>query len=125
VLYCLANARHPEQVDEMRRLDAAGACVLCDIRTGLFTTHWVVAPNRYPYPDAVTHLLLVPRRHLTDLRDLSTAERSDFWCGLDLARGFYGIDDFQLRVRCGDMQRTGATIAHLHVHLIVRGATGA
>lgn len=120
-LYCVDNARQPGQADEMRRLEAAGECVLCDADLLTVTTgHWSIRLNAWPYKDTRQHLLLSTLRHVTDISALSTLERADFWRALGMACRAYGIDDYELRWRSGDPSRTGGTIAHTHAHLIVR-----
>jgi ATP adenylyltransferase len=123
-LYNPDNARTPEQREHMMSLAEDDVCVFCPEGYGENSPRvvhqqgdWIVEPNRYPYPRARTHLLIVHRAHLTSLALLSAAD----WLHLQAAVGSceikYRMDSFQLRVRSGDMSKTGATIAHLHWHM--------
>src|SRR5215472_10086800 len=86
----------------MRRLEAAGVCLFCPSQLArhprqqvLFSTrHWTATPNEFPYPGTSLHLLLVPHQHASDLLELSEEARGDFWF-------------------------TGATIRHVHAHVLV------
>jgi diadenosine tetraphosphate (Ap4A) HIT family hydrolase len=126
-LYCFGNARTPEQLADMRELDAAGICLFCPdgLRRHarqqiLFATgHWTVTPNEFPYPGTALHLLLVPREHAADLLDLSAAAQADFWHVLGQVRERHGLGHYGLGVRNGDCRYTGATIRHVHAHVLV------
>jgi diadenosine tetraphosphate (Ap4A) HIT family hydrolase len=126
-LYYLGNARYPDQAEQMRRLEEAGVCIFCpghvdapdDPHVVLTTQDWVVRHNAYPYAGTKLHLLLVPRRHVPDLLDLTDAELAGFWQVGRQLRERYGLPFYGLGARCGDCRYTGGTIEHVHVHLVV------
>lgn len=126
-LYCLDNHRTPEQLAEMRRLEAAGICLFCpdDLRSHPTqqivheTRHWIITPNAYPYRGTSLHLLLVPHEHVTDLADLSEPAQLDFFQALQWVRREYALNHYGVGIRNGDCRYTGGTIAHVHVHLLV------
>jgi ATP adenylyltransferase len=129
-LYCFEHARTPEQLAEMRRLDAAGICLFCPEHLAghgrqqvlLATRHWSVTRNEFPYPGTSLHLLLVPHQHAGDLLELPEAARADFWAALAAVAGRYRLRHYGLGVRNGDCRFTGATIAHVHAHVLVAAA---
>lgn len=111
------------------RGEHSGACILCLIAAGsdevaklvvTETSDFIVALNLYPYNPG--HLLVFPKRHVTDIRQLDEGEAA----GLDrlnrrtldcldktLAPSGYNIGF--------NMGRTaGASIDHLHQHIIPR-----
>lgn len=126
-LYHFDNSRHPEQRAVMERLAAAGDCLFCDpARHGIDSPivvaafgPWVVVHNRYPYARSSLHLLLIPRQHVTDLADLDAPTAAALPYALRESRRIYRLTSYSIGVRCGDMAATGATIAHLHLHLVV------
>jgi ATP adenylyltransferase len=126
-LYCPENYRTAEQLAEMQRLEAAGVCLFCPDELGrhagaagfLRTRHWTVLPNDFPYAGTSLHLLLVPRQHAGDLLDLDDEVRADFFAALAAARDRYGLGYYGLGVRNGDCRYTGATIVHVHAHVVV------
>ena len=126
-LYCFGNARTADQLAEMRRLDAAGICLFCPDglarharqRILLQTRHWSVTPNEFPYRGASLHLLLVPDQHAADLLDLSEEVRQDFWEALTAVAREHELSHYGLGVRNGDCRYTGATIRHVHAHVLV------
>jgi ATP adenylyltransferase len=130
-LYCTGNYRTDEQLAEMRRLEAAGICLFCPQtlrghgrqRVLFETAHWAVTPNEFPYAGTRLHLLVVPHQHVGDLTDLDDAALADFWTALRAIREHYDLDHYGLGVRNGDCRFTGATIAHVHAHVLVGDET--
>ena len=130
-LYCMENSRTDVQRREMAALEASGVCLFCpealiadpDQPIVAATEHWNVTPNQFPYAGTTTHLLLVPREHVTDLLDLSPAAQADFWSALAALRQDYDLSFYGLGARNGDCRYTGGTIAHVHVHLVVGDVT--
>ena len=124
--YCFENARTPDQVAEMRRLDAAGICLFCPDglarhppeRIVLRTRHRTALRNDFPYPGTRLHLLLVPRQHATDLTGLPAAAQQDFWQALAALVRDHQLTYYGLGVRNGDCRYTGASLAHVHAHLL-------
>jgi diadenosine tetraphosphate (Ap4A) HIT family hydrolase len=138
-LYFLPHARSQEQIDEMTALEVAGICIFCpssysydsdeDVlleydsgksykkRVKGESTHWVLLHNEYPYLGTRHHLLLVPKRHVTELSELSGVEQVDLLTMLGDLAGRFG--HCAIGLRSGDMAYNGGTIAHLHVHLVV------
>jgi ATP adenylyltransferase len=128
--YCMENHRTPEQLAEMQRLEADGVCLFCpeglrwQASRGrheiLFETpDWTVSPNDFPYPGAQLHLLLVPRQHVRDVLDLDADARAGFWTALGWVRERYDLTYYGLGMRNGDCQYTGATVRHVHAHVLV------
>jgi len=125
--YCFENHRSPEQLAEMRSLEERGICLFCP--EGLRqqgrqqilwrTRHWAVTPNEFPYAGTALHLLLVPQQHAHDLLDLPAEVQHDFWAVLGSVRERYQLHHYGLGVRNGDCRFTGATIRHVHAHVLV------
>jgi len=124
-LYYLGNFRSDAQRDEMVRLEGAGICIFCpDHRAaGLWRRDgWAVLHNDFPYRGTVRHLLLVPDDHVADLVDLSAEAQQGFWGALRWVRDHFGLSHYGLGARNGDPARTGGTIYHVHVHVVVGDA---
>ena len=126
-LYCFENVRTEEQRAEMARLDAAGICLFCpDYLVShpgqqilLSTRHWLVTPNAFPYAGTQLHLLLIPDQHVGDLLQLSDEVRADFWVALAAVAEASELRYYGLGVRNGDCRFTGATVEHVHAHVLV------
>ena len=126
-LYCTDNYRTAEQLAEMRRLEAAGICLFCPQslreharqQITFQTRHWAVTPNAFPYAGTRLHLLVVPHQHASDMLDLDDEALADFWTALRMIRERFGLSHYGLGVRNGNCSFTGATIAHVHAHVLV------
>jgi ATP adenylyltransferase len=97
-----------EENDKVARLDV--------YRSGLF----VVALNLYPYTPG--HLMVFPKRHVTDPRTLNDEEVAELHktqnlC-LDVLEGLYTPHGFNLGYNMGNAG--GASIEHLHLHIVPR-----
>jgi ATP adenylyltransferase len=130
----MQNYRTAEQLAEMQRLDADGICLFCPEglrwqadqgRPGVLweTKHWIVRPNEFPYSGTQLHLLLIPRDHVGDVLDLGAAAQADFWTALGWVRDRYQLTYYGLGMRNGDCRYTGATIRHVHAHVLVGDPT--
>ncbi len=126
-LYYLGNSRSQAQTDEMIGLEAKGICIFCPEHWnrggGKVVLHenagWALVDSDYPYPGTSRHMMLLPREHVSMLTDLSPVARASYWEMLDYVVANYGLTYFGTGARNGDMRYTGATIAHLHIHIIV------
>ena len=105
---------------------AAEECIFCRIVRGDFGTEFVAETDdavafRDLHPQAPTHLLVVPRRHVSALRDLGPDDAALAGRLLLLAsraaeqEGLFGGG---YRVITNDGPDAGQTIFHLHVHIL-------
>lgn len=104
-------------------------CILCLIRNGsedverlvvYENEHVIVSINLYPYNPG--HLLVFPRRHITDIRALQTPERAAMdgavnMC-LDRLDDIYKPAGYNIGYNLGLV--AGGSIEHLHMHIIPR-----
>jgi len=105
------------------------SCVLCSIAGGdekigsLFVaqgTLVAVCVNKYPYNSG--HILLFPKRHITDYRELEKHEEDELSRvlrdSLDILDDLYSPSGYNIGYNIG--QFAGASVAHLHLHVIPR-----
>ncbi len=104
-------------------------CILCLIRDNApevvnLTVHeselFIVSINLYPFNPG--HLMVFPRRHLTDIRELSAAENLELSVlinqTLTLIDGLYNPAGYNIGYNMG--AAAGASIDHIHMHIIPR-----
>ena len=81
---------------------------------------FLVTVNLYPYNPG--HLLICPRRHITDLREFSPREEDSFYSlqrrFLDIMDSIYHPAGYNIGFNMGLV--AGASIEHLHLHIIPR-----
>ncbi len=104
-------------------------CIICGIRDNipdvsklevLRTKLSIVSVNLYPYNTG--HLLIFPKRHLTDLRELTDEESQDIdnvtkVC-FDVCDELYQPIGYNIGYNMG--KGSGASIDHLHRHIVPR-----
>src|SRR5262245_22996440 len=102
------------------------ACVFCEIAEGRIPARMVASDDRLlafhdANPQAPTHVLVIPRRHVTSLLELQAGD--DALAGAmvrkarDLARELgLGERGFRLVFNCGD--DAGYSVYHIHLHLL-------
>lgn len=81
-------------------------------------THWLVTNNMYPYKPSKHHVLFIHKEHITHLGEISPDAWSELLAiskqelkGRDVSGG-------TLIMRFGDTKFTGASVSHLHAHLV-------
>jgi diadenosine tetraphosphate (Ap4A) HIT family hydrolase len=101
----------------------ADACPFCDASPERIlgsNDHAIAIPDGYPVADG--HTLVVPRRHVNSLFDLSSEERAAVWALADEVRQqlFERFRPDGFNVGLNDGLAAGQTVDHAHVHVIPR-----
>jgi histidine triad (HIT) family protein len=102
------------------------ACAFCRIVRGDFGTTFVGETERAVAfadlaPQAPTHLLVVPRRHIASLADTSDEDGALIGEMMGLARDLArerGLAESGYRVLTNIGPDAGQTVFHLHIHLL-------
>lgn len=123
----LENARFDDQKDVMQSIIEDGVCPFCQeslkkyhkseiLKSG---EHWLLTYNQWPYANTKLHLLAIAKYHATDLSGMKPGSAEELFDMLRWAEDFYKISFGGICMRFGDIKQNGATIDHLHAHLIV------
>lgn len=125
----LANARYADQRAFMEEINRAGVCPFCPEHRTQFPLepavregrYWVLVPNRWPYKSTRLHLLAVLQRHAITLRDLAPKEWAELLTLLQWVEEAYvpSVVSGAIGIRFGDPNQNGASVEHLHAHLII------
>jgi diadenosine tetraphosphate (Ap4A) HIT family hydrolase len=98
-------------------------CPFCHLEKSRITLESdcaVAFPDAYPVAEG--HMLIVPKRHVVSLFDLSDEEQAALWRLVALVRGKLVVelqpDGFNVGVNDGPA--AGQTVLHAHVHVIPR-----
>jgi diadenosine tetraphosphate (Ap4A) HIT family hydrolase len=122
----LKNARLEDQRRIMEQIAEDEVCPFCPenleryhnqpiLRRG---QHWTITPNQWPYKNTKTHFLAIATHHVVRLQDLKEGAGEELFGHFRWAEEEYKIAAGGLAMRFGDVGRNGATVAHLHAHLI-------
>ena len=118
-------AKTKEYAAVLEKIEKQGHCPFCpkDFKYSkkpiLKTKNgWFVTENSWPYKNSQNHLLLISTQHKENFVDLTI---QDFSAVKELVN--WSIKKFKIRggglaLRFGDTEYTGATVYHLHFHLI-------
>lgn len=98
-------------------------CPFCSVDRGrilLESEHALAFPDGFPIADG--HTLVMPRRHVTSVYELTAPEQADAWALVgkvrDLLASEYKPDGFNIGLNDGSA--AGQTIMHAHIHIIPR-----
>lgn len=81
--------------------------------------HWTLTPVQWPYENTTLHLLAISAIHAERLNDLAPQAGSELLEHMQWAENEYDITAGGLAMRFGDVTKNGASVRHLHAHLIV------
>ena len=99
-------------------------CIFCKIAQGQASASIVwesedVLAFRDLFPKAKTHILIIPKKHIASLNDLTESEEhimGTLMCTIPKIAKTLNLDHFQLKCHTG--KESGQIIFHLHLHLI-------
>ncbi len=80
--------------------------------------YWLVTDNMYPYKDTKTHLLFIHKEHIVHLSELSSTAWKELQALTNKFIQDKKIPGGTLLIRFGDTSYTGASVNHLHAHLV-------
>ena len=123
----LDNARYDDQREVMRASATAGVCPFDEDQLAIYHkppilrqgTYWILTANQWPYEHTTLHLLAIARQHIESLDELAQGAGEELFEHFRWAVDTYKIDFGGLAMRFGDVSHNGASVNHLHVHLIV------
>jgi diadenosine tetraphosphate (Ap4A) HIT family hydrolase len=121
----LDNARDGIYKDTIKKIQESAICPFCEEHLTKIhpnpieeKKYWVVTNNAYPYKPTKQHILIIHKKHIDNINDLNP----DAWIELfeiikeenikrDIKGGTY-------MMRFGETKYTGASVTHLHCHII-------
>jgi diadenosine tetraphosphate (Ap4A) HIT family hydrolase len=81
-------------------------------------TFWVVTDNMYPYKGAQYHVLFIHKEHISNISELSSEALLELHKLINEHLKEKNIPGGTFMMRFGDTRYTGASVTHLHAHLI-------
>jgi diadenosine tetraphosphate (Ap4A) HIT family hydrolase len=125
----LKNARVKHQLEQMKEIQRENVCPFCikyfekyhKAPILLETKYWLLTKNDYPYKGSKHHLLLVHKKHIEHIDQISVNAFKDLAYVIKFLKKKNKIIGGTFLMRFGDNRYTGATITHLHAHIISGG----
>lgn len=81
-------------------------------------TFWLVTESMYPYKGAKPHLLLIHKNHISTLEELVPEAWTEFYSLVKELIKKHSIKGGTTFIRFGDIKYTGASVSHLHGHIV-------
>ena len=79
---------------------------------------WLVTDNMYPYRPTKRHLLIIHKKHIEHVNELSSETWSELFNIIKKASEKLKIDGGTFMMRFGDSKYTGSSVSHLHCHIV-------
>lgn len=113
--------------NQLDKIIAHGVCPLCaehlpTYHTGpilLENKSWTITPNDFPYANTERQILFILRRHEEEMSNLTAKEWADLQAAVNWTIKKFAIPGGALTMRFGASTLSGASIHHLHAHIIV------
>ncbi len=117
-----AKTAHYKKV--IQEAESENACPLCTLKwhtNPILKTigNWFITETIQPYKNADRHFLIIGKQHREQLSELAPRDWMEISQLQKWAVKKYHLTGGGLAMRFGDTTYTGATISHLHMHLIV------
>lgn len=119
-------AKSSKYLATLKQIEARGVCPFCPEHFVFHTRpilrqqgDWFITRNFRPYPGTRLHLIVVRRYHAERLRDLTPQDFVDLQRLVQWAERTFKIQGGGITMRFGNTRYTGATVCHIHAHLIV------
>lgn len=123
----LGNTRSKDQLRVMQDIQKSQECPFCPENLEKYHkqpvfkkgAHWILTRNQWPYENTDQHLLAIASYHAERFSDLKPGSFDELQEQISWAISEFKIAAGGLAMRFGDTSRNGATVRHLHAHLIV------
>lgn len=122
----LTHTKNEEYKRILKEIQDGGKCPFCPEN---FNWHpdpilkessgWFITKNAFSYPEAEFALLIIPKTHKEKFEELTADDFINISFLVKWAIKEFNIKGGGFTIRFGDSAYTGATVCHIHAHLIV------
>lgn len=118
--------KREDYVGVLKKIIADGLCPFCEEHLSKYHTqpiiykskYWIVSKNAWPYEGTKFHFLLIVRPHVEAIEQLSPSMWTDLQKLHKKIVTDHNIQGASFLLRSGNTKFTGASVSHLHAHLI-------
>lgn len=111
--------------DVIARIAKDGVCPFCSEHLRKYhknsikkKIYWLVTGNMYPYKPTKHHLLIILKRHIVNMAEATAGELMELFKIVENEIKKLSIDGGTFIMRFGDTRFTGASVSHLHAHIV-------
>lgn len=130
-LSCLEGCRNYKQYYIMRQGFENGTCAFCTINPELNVVVWEDDHMRVWHAhtslmrkELKLHIMIVPKRHVRFLDDLTIGEWISLGSATEFAKKHFGYTGGLFHAREGDMRNNAGTVPHLHINIFEPNGIG-
>lgn len=117
--------RNPKYGKIIEAIEHEGICPFCPGKLKYHTKPilgstrgWFITKSFLPYKNARRHFLIIGKRHNERFDDLTVQDLAEVRTLVTWAIQKFSMNGGALALRFGETRLTGATVVHLHFHLI-------
>ncbi|OGZ27766.1 MAG: hypothetical protein A2365_03965 [Candidatus Nealsonbacteria bacterium RIFOXYB1_FULL_40_15] len=121
----LKNARRGEYSKVIEEIQKTGKCPFCKEN---FKYHkkpiykrrgsWLLTNNSWPYKNSETHLIILGEEHKENFSEITSKDLEAIRFLANWAIKKFKIKGGAVATRFGDTNYTGASVSHIHFHII-------
>lgn len=119
-----AHARK-DYFNVIKTIEAGGQCPFCPFhfkyhKNPILKKHkgWLISKSSWPYENSQLHLIIIGDEHKEQIWELGEEDIKSILFLIKWAAKKFDIKGGGFAMRFGETQYTGATVCHLHAHLI-------
>jgi ATP adenylyltransferase len=119
------NARAGEYKKVIEKIASTGKCPFCPEnfkyhKRPIYKTkgNWFLTNNSWPYKNTSQHLIVLGKRHMEKFSELTKKDWDEIGYLVNFAIKKWKIKGGAVCMRFGDTNYTGASVSHLHFHVI-------
>ena len=123
----IANAREVDQRSRMELSEENKKCIFCE--EGLKEIHklpilqenktFFVTDNAFPYPGTNHHVLIIPKKHISNILEIDTESWGDLKQMIEWVVKERNLEGASLYLRFGNSKFTCGSLSHLHFQILV------
>lgn len=122
----LSGSRTPEQLEVLKDIHQKGVCPFClenlkDYHKKpilISGKYWIATKNQWPYKNTKHHFVFIHKTHIESVDELKPKEADELILIAQKLNKKFRIKSGGLCMRFGHLGKNGATVRHLHAHLI-------
>lgn len=121
----VSNARKGEYKKVIEKIADTGQCPFCPEnfkyhKKPIYKTkgNWFLTNNSWPYKNTCQHLVIIGKKHKEEFSELTNKDLAEIGYLVNFAINKWQIKGGALCMRFGDTRFTGASVNHLHFHIV-------
>ncbi|MBI2482435.1 MAG: HIT domain-containing protein [Candidatus Vogelbacteria bacterium] len=125
----LAHSRSGDYKKLLYKINTDNVCPFCELNLKKYHTepilkegkYWLITTNQNPYNGLKHHILIICKRHIETISEINKNESIELISLSGWVNTQFKINGGVLMIRFGNTDYTGASVTHLHGHIVSGG----